>query len=203
MAWDLATGITRLGATAGTDDLEVEKFMNLAMALAEKYCDRGIIFRQETARFYHVNARTLFLPRYPVENISRMNIHNKAHLHRALGQLIFHSQPIVHDEIEIEYDGGYRYDSIPPDLELALWDIVSILWTTYGSAAAGGGAAVGPTVALGAVKKRTIVGVGSVEYETGGGSSSSGSDTNLSADLSALMPGATQAILELYRRQSA
>lgn len=195
MGWNIATAEEKTGTPAGTQDDLLQMMMDRAVAIAERYCDRGLIYKEETIYYYDIQQRVIQLKRYPLLGLAQTTPANLPphHVHKLGGQIIFHNEPFF-DQLGIVYYGGYL--ELPPDLEMALWDIFHVLWETYGPNAGGGG----PTIALGAVKKKTIVGVGSIEYETGG---SSASTEKSAADLSALMPGATMALLEPYRLYSA
>ena len=196
MAWDIATAETKIPAPpAGTPPQTalITQLMDTAISIAERYCDRKFLRKQEQIRFYDIAQETVQLPRWPVVSIDASTPSNlgKHHVHRGAGQIKFHGQRFF-DELDITYTGGY--DPLPADLEMALWNIFMTLWDTYGSGSGGGG----PTIALGAVKRKTIVNVGSIEYETG---SAASSDSDSAADWSSLMPGATRTILNLYRRE--
>lgn len=188
--WDIATAQAKTGSN---DALLLQNLMDTAMAVAERYCDRGIAHKQEVVKYYDIEQDYIQLPRYPVQSIDSWdtgrNGETYKHLHRSAGKVMFHGQRFF-EEITILYTAGYQ--NLPADLELAMWDIFMTLWDRFG-AGAGAGA---PTIQLGAVKKKTIVGVGSIEYETG----SASVEKSSSADLSALMPGAVMALLEPYRR---
>lgn len=201
MAWDLATGQVKVGAQGAVWDTQITALMNTALALAEKYCDRHFLFKEEIVKFYDQTVASFQLPRWPIETVFGITPNSASsrveHVHKTAGVLELHGQQFV-DLIEVHYSGGYK--QLPEDLELALWDIFNTLWSTYGPNAGSGG---GATVAIGAVKKKTITGVGSIEYETGGGSASGGSGSGSIGDFTSVMPGATLAILQLYRRVSA
>lgn len=198
MAWDLATAHAKTGLAPGLSDDVLTAAMSTALAIAERYCDRLFLQKQEQVRFYDISQRAIQLPRYPVESVDDTypSLNDYAHhLHRGGGKIMFHGQPFF-EELRITYTGGFK--NLPEDLEFALWQIFGLLWSTSFDPTAGTGG--GATIALGAVKRKTIVGVGSIEYETGGASSSGGD--SVAADWSSALPGATQAILDLYRRQS-
>ncbi len=212
MAFDVATGRVKVGlvATDVSQDAEINLALNAALAFAEHYCDRNFIFkREQISKSFDRAGEAVFVNRYPIAKVHSATgaggwtiSHNSAGLifnggsrgGYGYGGAVYNSNR----RVVIDYEGGYK--SLPADLEYALWGIFGSLWPTYDpSIVAAGGGIAGP--AIGAVKKRTIVGVGSIDYETGGssGSSNAGSGT-VAADLSAVMPGATQATLDMYKR---
>ena len=205
MAYDLATAKNKLGILDATQDAEVTAALNAALAFAEHYCDRRFLYARETLRkFVDRDFEGVFVDRYPIAKIhsvtsssgvSNNNVHNSAGIvftHNRHG-LFSHR---ANEEVTIDYEGGYK--ALPADLEYCFWQIFGAVWPTYDPSMVGGGG--GTTVVSGEIKKRTVVGVGSVEYTTSADGASSGG-AGVSADWSAVMPGAVQAVLSLYMRR--
>lgn len=179
MSYDLATAKTRLGITGTAQDAMIQSTLDGSVAIAERYCDRRLAYASETVKFYHFEGDTMFLPRYPIEQVvSSTGLPAEVKIHHRLGTLEFHSPTFI-EEAEISYAGGYQV--YPLDLELALWGIFDTVWP-----AVNGGA----TVAAGAIDSITIPDVGTVRYNN---SSSSGTGN-------ANVLGPYSGILDTYRR---
>ena len=215
MAFDAMAGRLRVGlvATDSSQDVLINAALSAALAFAENYCDRDFLYKRETiTNAFDREYEGVFVNRYPIGRVySVSNATTSSSLpasgwsaHNQSGLILIPSYTrrmpsryAALPSVTIDYEGGYKV--LPADLEYALWAIFDSVWPTFDPSISGGGI-VGP--AIGNVKKRTVVGVGSIEYETGGGASSS-STGRVSADWSAVMPGATQAVLGLYARKIA
>lgn len=183
--FDLATAKTRLGITGTTQDAAVQAALDVAVALAERYCDRKLAYGVDTVRFYHFSGDTMFLPRYPIVQVfASTGLPDEVKVHHRLGTLEFHAATFI-EEAEISYAGGYQV--YPPDLEMSLWLMFDGIWPTMsgqGAAAAGGGA-------IKAIRSNGA----SIEYDTSSGAS--GGFASSGAD--GLPIGATS-VLDTYRR---
>ena len=205
MAYDLASAKGKLGILDATQDGEVTAALNAALAFAEHYCDRRFLYARETLRkFVDRDFEGIFVDRYPINRIHSLTgatgavSRNPAHSSSGIvftnsRHGLFHAR--WDEEVEIDYEGGYK--ALPADLEYCLWQIFSAVWPSYDPSMVGGGG--GTTVVSGEIKKRTVVGVGSVEYTTSA-DGASGSGAGVSADWSAVLPGAVQAVLNMYKR---
>lgn len=216
MTWDITAGRVKVGLKPpdGSQDVEITAAMNAALAFAEHYCDRRFLFARETlTKYLNRDMEGVFVDRYPITRVHGMSGNGlrsigaaaKYATHNSAGVIYLkhHNWAFGNDwandgTVTVDYEGGYK--TLPADLEYALWSIFGALWPTFdpSSVSTGGGV----SVAIGAVKKRSIVGVGSVEYETGGGGTTSTGGV-LAADWSAVMPGSVQALLSLYVRRVA
>jgi hypothetical protein len=187
MTWDIATARKRLNVIGGCSDDDLTTAMSAALALAENYCDRQFIYAASTEQtFYNLEQRALYLRRYPLVSITTLSPQPEVGTYQVdnnAGKIIFTGQPF-YESFTVTYEAGYS--TLPADLELGLWEIFDMVWATNYAA--------DNSVQLGAVKKKTIVGVGSIEYETGG--SVSGASGALINDLATRM-------LDPYRRITA
>jgi len=188
VTWDVATAQKRIGVIGGCQDDDLTNAMAAALALAENYCDRQFVYAAETVEtFYNLEQRALYLSRYPLVSITLLDPEPTAGTYQvdnSAGKIIFNAGQPFFESMTVTYEAGYA--TLPADLELGLWEVFDTVWATnYGQET---------TVQLGAVKKKTIVGVGSIEYETGG--SVSGAAGVLINDLASRM-------LDPYRRVSA
>jgi hypothetical protein len=204
MGFDIATGRARAGLAVGdtTQDLPIQAAMNVALAYAENYCDRNFGYNRETiTKTYSRFDEKIFVDRYPIAKIwsvshtggSVINA-NQYNVHKNAGLILLDSGS---GKVDVDYEGGFLF--FPADLEYALWKMFASVWADFDPAAGGGVVAAGP--AIGSVKKQTIVGVGSIEFETG--SAPAAASGTVAADLSAVMPGAVQATLDSYARRVA
>ncbi len=202
MTWDIATAKTKLGIVGTLQDTQLQAALDTALAIAEKYCDRKFMYAAETASFYMVKAQALKLYRYPVEQIVSITDTSggttfgtdtyKAHL--ASGTILFDGWHSAR-EVDVSYAGGYK--TLPADLELALWDVFSSVWslTPGWGASAGTGAPV-----AGAIKSITVPDVGKIDYDLSGGAAA-GSGAGAGAG-GYLTPVAVM-LLDKYKAESA
>lgn len=192
MTWDLATAKLKTGVT--DDDPAHVLWMATTVSIIESYLDRGILrVENDTVTFYDVQERLTMLYRYPVEtvNITVPTTVPTYHLLKPQGQLKWHGQTFF-EELTLAYTGGYAVDALPPDLEMVMWDTFLSLWNdNYGNDSSS-------NIPVGEVKKKSIVGVGTIEYTTS--ADMAGGSSN---DLSAIIPKAGLAILDMYMRYSA
>lgn len=189
MTWDLATAKEKLGITGTEQDQDVQDAMDITISLAEGYCDRLFLY-VENDKFedYSVRHKVIYLPRYPINEVKTTNPSPLAlvsHFDKLNGRILLDAKT-YYETLTITYSAGYPVDALPPDLETAFWDILRIVWNQQYQAS-------GPTIQLGAIKKKTIVGVGAIEYETG---SVDNSGTVYITDSS-------ESILDRYERHSA
>ena len=185
MSFDLATAKLRLGITDTAQDAQLQVALNTSISLVERYCDRKLTYASETVKFYHFLGDTLFLPRYPVEQVfTATGLPTESKVHHRLGTIELHREQFIEDA-SISYAGGYKV--LPDDLELAMWGVFNSVWPTMNG---------GASVAAGAIDSITIPDVGTVRYNnnSGGAGASSASAAN------ANVLGAYVSVLDTYRR---
>ena len=163
--FDLATAKTRLGIVGATQDVEIQAALDASLAIAEAYCKRKFSFATEVARYYHVASGYLFVSRYPINMVTSVVRSNgqsdiKYKVNKSSGFLDLHGR-YADEEIQVTYSGGYV--TLPADLEYALWGIFDGVWSNMNNAG---------SVSAGGVDKISLVGVGSISYDTGSGASS-------------------------------
>ena len=197
--FDLTTAKTRLNIAVATRDAEVQGMLDAALAIAEKYCNRGFLYKAERVHFYDTTANSLPLPRYPVEQVTKVSVGGKYHVHKQTGLIAFHDRNLYGGcagggtDVTVEYAGGYR--TLPADLELALWEIFDNLWSRHNASASGAVAAA----TSGVVQSITSDGA-TIRYDTSGGAAAS---TPNALNLETGVPFSAQSILDLYRREVA
>ena len=165
MSFDLATAKTRLNITGTTQDAEIQAALNASLAIAEAYCKRRFSFAAEVAHYYHVEAGYLFVDRYPINSVTSVVRDNgqsniKYKVNKSSGFLDLHGR-YSDEELQVTYSGGYA--TLPDDLVIALWGIFDGVWSNMNNAG---------SVSAGGVDKISLVGVGSISYDTGSGASS-------------------------------
>lgn len=188
--FDLASAKNRLNITDTLQDGAVQGFLNASLALAERYCSRGFLYKSERVHYYDGHYETLPLPRYPVDKIIKVSVNDKRHVHKQTGIIAF-DRPVFADTITVDYSGGYK--TIPSDLELALWEIFDNFWGRHTASPSSGTAAVGG----GPIKSITSDGA-TVSFDTSSGAATSSTPTSLNLDTG--LPYSAQSILDLYVR---
>ena len=182
--FDLATAKTHLGITGTAQDAQLQVALNTSISLAERYCDRKFVYAAETVKFYHFLGDTMFLPRYPIEQVvSSSGLPTESKVHHRLGTIELHREQFI-EEASISYAGGYKV--LPDDLELALWGIFNGVWPSING---------GSSVAAGAIDSISIPDVGTVRFSNSGSSASSSASAGHAHVL-----GPYYSILETYRR---
>ncbi len=180
MAWDLLTGRLRAGIAIGdpTQDTAIGMAMDASLALIEKYCDRKFLYKNTVEEFTHVGSM-VSLERYPIDYVDDM--HEFGEINKINGMLdTGHSR-----YLKVQYAGGYEV--LPEDLEIAFWSVFDAVHAST--------VATGPALS-GGIKKLAITGVGSIDYDTG-----SGGSTSTGGAFGGLMPMLAVSILDLYRRE--
>jgi hypothetical protein len=192
--FDLNTAKARLNITGALQDAEVQGMLDAALALAERYCNRGFLYRAERVNFYDTTAGSLPMPRYPIDVVTKTNAIGRYHIMKSAGTILIHDRNWWHGrEITIEYAGGYR--TLPADLELALWEVFANLWGRHSASLTGAAAATGS----GAIQSITSDGA-TIRYDTSG---SAGAATQGAVDPETGFPYSALSILDLYRREVA
>ena len=159
------------------------------------------MYKRDTAAVYDSQTRKLLLDRYPVVSVNSITPKGSGsalldsssyHIHDWAGMVIFLGTPFF-DELDIDYTGGYQ--TLPADLELALWIIFDAMWPLY-SANSGGGGGAGAGGVPGAISSISVPDVGTLRFDTG----SSGSGTGGGAGAVGLIASSAINLLEPYRR---
>ena len=163
--------------------------MAAAMAVAERWCDRGIEYQAaEVTDLYRHCGRVARLWRYPIETVATVTVDGDAVTDYTIladrGSLLLDGSQ-VGDVVQITYEAGYQVADIPADLELALWSIFdSVLQGLSGE----GGFSD-------AIRGAVITGVGTINYDTAAATGPDGEPEFIGP--------AAQALLAPYRRVSA
>jgi len=203
--YDLLTAKLRLGLLPGdvSKDVAIRSALNVALALAERYCDRAFIYASETARFPRNDWPRLLVRRYPIKQVLAVRGPTGTAM-EAPAYEVSRDAGIIYlgsgwagwsawggGVIEVDYEGGYQV--LPADLEEALWQTFQAVW----DATPGMGLPPGSGSSAGAVRSFSIDGM-SIGYDNNSGSSSSGSDGGHGA-----IPGWAIATLDFYRAETA
>ncbi len=184
--FDLDTGRTRikLAPTDSTKDLLITMGMNAALAIAENYCDRYFIWKKDSSTFINPTGPRLQLKRYPITYVEYVGgldgstdsaISSDAYrVHHIHGYLTFghhhrhHNHPTLFPyhfgrDFLVKFEGGYKLDELPADLELALWGIFDVVYAALDPNNAGSSAS-----GLGNIASINIPDVGTVSFQAGG-----------------------------------
>lgn len=196
----LADAKVRLNIASTAQDAVIQGVLDAAILIAEGYCRRRFLLRNETETFRYFRGRTLPLTRYPIVSVTALLDDGQASTGwepiRGIGVIEF-SQFVNARTITVSYTGGYDAATFPMDLALAIWSIFDVLWaqTPGGGIAAGGVAA-----SSGGMKSFSIPGVISINYDASGAASASAAG---GAGAAAVIPPLAHSILNLYRREQA
>lgn len=187
-------------------DLELEAAASTTLGMLETYLDRKLPLALDTQVFF-VNDPSILLRRWPVvlDTVSMiwpigigsepLNPVDSKYVDYERG-IIFSKQVGVAFPVTVSWEGGF--DVLPPDLMWAYWSAFDILWT---SSATWGGSAGGGAYA-GAAKRITLVGIGSVEFDTGSSGGSGSGSTSQDSVPWGIFPINVTTILDRYRRES-
>lgn len=184
MAWTLERAQQVLGCVASDDnmDIKIQSAMDASLLIAEAHCNRKFLAASVTEIYYDQVFRAIHLERFPVTVITSISLQQTYRVDMVRGVIRIPSGPYL-EKVTVEYTGGYAPNALPADLELALWEIFTAVWELSYSDNS-------QEVKLGAIKKQTIVGVGSVEYETNAGSETANE----------LIPISAKNVLDTYLR---
>ena len=139
--FDLATAKARLGIAVvdTTKDTLLSGAISAALSIAENYCDRKFLYAAESQKFNHFHGATMSLIRYPLVNVTSVAKNGAGvsgyKVISSTGQIEF-DHPVRHDELTVQYTGGYTV--LPDDLLLALWRIFDVVWGAIPGGGAGG-----------------------------------------------------------------
>jgi len=193
--FDLATAKARLGIAVvdTTKDTLLSGAISAALSIAENYCDRKFLYAAESQKFNHFHGATMSLIRYPLVNVTSV-AKNGAWVSgykviSSTGQIEF-DHPVRHDELTVQYTGGYTV--LPDDLLLALWRIFDAIWSDM----PGGGAAAGAAAGSQAISSIAIPDVGTIRFEASGAAGGAGAGA-----AGGLIDNVTAALLSFYRRE--
>ncbi len=187
--FDLDTGRAKVGlaVTDNTQDLLITMGMNAALAIAENYCDRYFLWKKDTVTFISPPGPRLQLKRYPITYVEYVggldgstdsaissDAYRTHHIHGYLtfGHHHHYSHPTLFPwhygrDIKVKWEGGYKLDELPADLEIALWGIFTVVWQTLNP-----NASSGTVVSPGAISSISIPDVGTVSFAQGGNGAS-------------------------------
>lgn len=191
MAINLADAYKRSGLAASPEhDALLTSVVNACIATIENYLDRFILFNASEDQFFYTHHQDYALQRYPIENISSIEVDGKplgvrykVHQQTGIVKLDHH---MFAREIKFSYSGGYRV--LPADLELAFW----VLFQEYLGISQGGAS----SVAAGAIESITVQDVGTIRFNTGN-NASQGAISSTSG-----LPDSVISLINPYRRYS-
>lgn len=189
-------------------DADLLLALDTALSHVEVYLDRKLALSDEEETFHHQRGEIL-LRRYPIASTSAIsftgydgsNLTLNSQLYVDIDYekgIVYNITPRGIDYVKVAYTGGY--DNMPDALYWAIMAVFDAVW----AGTPGFGGSTGAIVAEGDVKKISLVGIGTVELDTGSSASGgSGSGGGLAASPWGLIPATVISILDLYRRESA
>lgn len=143
MAWDIDTARVRIGLADddASKDAALTAAMATALALAERYCDRRFLFKEnDVAHVFGLSSRHLHLYRWPLVEVKTVEyVKPDSSVTLQTGWTAQLETGVVTlqgwwmhapGEVRVTFDGGYEPDALPADLESALWLIFDELWAT-------------------------------------------------------------------------
>ena len=205
MTWDVATAKTVLGIAAGdtSKDDAIQQTLDVVMAAVETALGRGLAYAREEAMF-PASLQTVVLPRYPVAVVHSPAIQYMKK-NGANGIVVLAANSGSGPYIMVDYEGGY--ETLPVDLEQALWEIFVFVWSTVntdtGLPSESGGAGATVVQGTGDVSRVSLADFGSVSFDVGTTVAANYTNTNAEtlAQWGWLSPWAW--ILKTYRSEAA
>ena len=200
----LAIEVLRLRAGFAADDdthdEDLEAAADQALALCETYCDRWFEKQEQTEQIWPT-AGAFLAKRYPVESVTSITDANgdafdpaSVRIVNAAGIVLRGGCPIGGAgawPAEIVYVGGF--EPLPQDLVFALLAAFDAVW----SSTPGWGAAAGSAAEQ--LQKISVVGVGSIDFGTGGTTSGgSAGGSQIGSQPWGVLPVMVTSILQRY-----
>lgn len=173
MSFDIESARVRVGLPPDdtSKDKEIVASLNASLAIAENYCDRKFLLKEETASFYYDITGKYSLKRYPIAEVLEVKDTDgrfpQYRVHKSLGHILLKNYNFA-EELNITYIAGY--DPLPADLELALWGIFDAAYASINKAMSGNGVG-GGTSSIGQISSINIPDVGTVSFNTGASAS--------------------------------
>lgn len=189
MTWDLAQAKADLGIDPSdtSKDASIQRQMDAVLAAAESYCGRKFLFVREIEYFPAPHSELLSLPRYPLVTIYDASYSSSYGTGGLTVQIMQPQTGIItatgfpfvepwwgwsswYHNVSVDYEGGYPPDALPPDLEMALWEMFHQRW----GSSEGSMAALGQAVGASGIRTVSIPGVISTTYAGNTGTSGGG-----------------------------
>jgi hypothetical protein len=204
MNWPPAIEDLRVRIGLQSDDTSRDADLTLAsevsLDVVETYLDRKLTFAEYT-EWADCAYPSYLVMAWPIDRTAAVTVNGTLHTDPSFSGHIDWEKGIIHHAnshpYQITYSGGFNV--LPPVL---LWAMLSVFDSVWASDSAFGGA-VGSSIiqGSGAIKKVSLVGIGSVDLDVGttvsdGGGANSGAAWGL-------IPSAARTILDRYRRESA
>lgn len=194
----------RIGLAAGDDskDSLITLGLGYTLELVETYLDRKLLHLDEDEYVGPGLHGRFLVRRWPIDLDTVMVSGPQTAIHTPMNVRVNHEAGIVRFSGAVEgdtlhYSGGYV--ELPPALAWAIMAAFDAVWSaTPGMGATAGG---GFVQGSGEIKKISVVGVGSIDYDVGVTATASSSESGGSAPWS-IFPESVMAILDRYRRES-
>ncbi len=184
MTWTLDQAKIYLNIPGSSQDEAIQRTMDIVLSTVERFLARRLMDQiGEVLTFQRVTSSNLFLPRYPIHQVTEIELtggttplpHDLI-VHEKSGW-IFSSEFVYQDEVKVTYDAGYDSSGvasgipkIPPDLDHVLWEAFMYLWSTVDQTTGGPSA----TVSSGRdIRSVTVFDAFKVDYESAAGEGNS------------------------------
>lgn len=175
-----------LASNDTTKDTKLTLSLNTALLIAERYCDRKFLKMAGSYQAIHFAAPEVQLDRYPINSVTAVTADGTTvtdfHVNGSAGRIVFDGLIVAH-VLNVTYDGGY--ETLPADLELALWLLFDAVWPAISASNVAAGS--------GAVKAIRSNG-SSIEYDT-----TAGGVTGMSSVAENGIPVGALTVLETYK----
>lgn len=187
-------------------DADIDAAMAITLDMIEEYLDRKLLFEPDVEELFGP-LRHILVRRWPIDAVTPIVI---THYDGMGSTTIYESTQFQTDRfngivhlcgyhqgfpLKIEYSGGLQ--EFPSSLEWAFLQVFDAIWA---SDPAFGGSAGGDVWTEGAIKKVSLVGIGSVDLGASSGGTGTGGDGI--SDPWSLISSPVIDLLNRYRRQS-
>ena len=230
MTWDLSSAKARLGIEDAAQDPAVTSAMTLAIAVAEGYCDRGLLRQDEAQEFTLPCGPSLLVRRYPLVSLASITpldpqveppadpiaVPETWRIDKKRGIVYIVGVPPWVSAARLDaapptmfYEGtraGFvlhytgGYDPLPADLEAALWQIFDAVWYSTPGWGADPGSQSGAATG-GALKSFNIDGM-SLGFETASGGEAASKSGGDVGSFGPFLPLGATTLLHPYRAET-
>lgn len=208
----------RIGLQPDDDsqDANLEAAADATLAILETYLDRKLEYQSDEQTFFAPD-RSILMRRWPIDygtveliwypngapdpvllsgpSLMDSVVPNSNWIDYERG-IVFAWPAGVGFPLTVTWTGGFQ--TLPPDLLWAWWAAFDLIWAS--SPTWGGGSGGGST---GVAKRITLVGIGSVEFDTSATAGSTGSgSTGYDSAPWGILPINVTSVLDRYRRES-
>jgi hypothetical protein len=228
MTWDITTAKLRLGIEDDTQDAALQSAMDVALAVAEGYCDRRFLKQADTQEFPLPTGPTLLVRRYPLvslETIAPLDPQDEPpvepvdvsatwRIDKRRGIVFMvgmppwgasYTTPVAPGAFYAGARAGFvlnytgGYDPLPADLEQALWMVFDAVWFSTPGWGAEAGSQSG--AGGGAVKSFSIDG-STISFDNASGNEAASQSGGSVGAWGPYLPLGATSLLQQYRAET-